>query len=144
MVIKIEPQRLEEKIYKPTRGEMVVSKKISFDAAHFLPNYEGRCRNMHGHTWVVELGVKGKVKEDGMVIDFILLKEFLEGWVREVFDHKLVNEVIKNPTAENIALYISKIWVKWVEAKRLQDVSLAFIKVWETEDSMVMVEGGIY
>jgi len=118
-----------------TRGEYVptltVVKRISFDAAHYLPGYEGKCKNMHGHHWVVELGVNGQVNpETGMVVDFAELKKFLS-MVRRQFDHHLVNDTIQNPTAENIALYIEDLW----EHYSLEGVELAFVRVWETEDS---------
>lgn len=116
---------------------MIVSKKVSFDAAHYLPNYEGKCKNMHGHHWVVELAVEGEVNtEDGMVIDFAELSKFLKDKVVKVFDHKVINNVISNPTAENIALYIEDMW----EHYSLEPLELAWIKVWETEDSMAMWE----
>ena len=56
---------------------MIVSKRVSFDAAHFLPGYVGKCSQMHGHHWIVELAVAGEVNlETGMVIDFIELSRF--------------------------------------------------------------------
>jgi len=117
---------------------MIVSKKVSFDAAHFLPGYIGKCANMHGHHWVVELGVEGEVNpETGMVIDFSRLKEFWEDNFQEAFDHKLLNDTISNPTAENIALYIREA-CGWLEAANLK---LAFIRVWETPDSFAEVKG---
>ena len=113
---------------------MIISKKISFDAAHRLPNYDGKCANLHGHHWIVELAVRGEVsKETGMVVDFTLLKEFLES-IRNTFDHHLVNEIIENPTAENICKYIfNRYWSGDCKLPIL--LSLEFIRVWETEDS---------
>lgn len=120
---------------------MIVAKKVSFDAAHYLPNYEGKCRNLHGHRWVVELAVKGEVNSStGMVIDFTELNRFLEQKVIERFDHKLVNDEIENPTAENTAGRIKLSWDLWSEENCLA-IQLAWIKVWETEDSMAMLEG---
>ena len=117
--------------------EMTVVKKVSFDAAHYLPGYLGKCANMHGHHWVIELGVWGQVGKDGMVIDFSILKEFLDV-IKDRLDHHLVNDIVENPTAENICLYIRdeydmREWPKGVE--------LDFVKVWETEDSYAEVEG---
>ncbi len=50
-----------------------------FDSAHFLANYEGKCRNIHGHRWVVDVEVKSESLQaggqlDGMIIDFGDLK----------------------------------------------------------------------
>ncbi len=117
---------------------MIVSKKVSFDAAHYLPFYEGKCKHMHGHHWVVELGVEGKVDpKTGMVIDFSRLSSFLKDNVVKEFDHTLLNDKIGNPTAENLALYIEEC-CGWLE---VAGCKLAFIKVWETEDSYALVEG---
>jgi len=127
---RTELERIYPGVYRP---EMTVVKRISFDAAHYLPNYKGKCKNMHGHHWVIELGVKGPVdSKTGMVVDFQELKGFLERIV-DRFDHKVVNDTISNPTAENIALFIRDGW----EYYSLEGVELAFIKVWETEDSYV-------
>ena len=118
---------------------MIVTKKISFDAAHFLPDYPGKCANTHGHRWTVELGVKGKVDpETGMVIDFTELGKFLKEKVKDRFDHTLINDLIENPTAENIAGRIKLSWDVWSEENCLP-VSLSFIRVWETPDSYAEV-----
>lgn len=116
---------------------MIVVKRVSFDSAHFLPNYDGKCRNTHGHHWVVEMGVEGLVKSNGMVMDFSRLSSFLKDNVVEVFDHKLLNDIIPNPTAENIATYIHEC-CGWVE---IAGCRLAFLRVHETEDSYVLLEG---
>lgn len=115
---------------------MIVAKRVSFDAAHFLPHYEGKCNQTHGHHWVVELAVEGPVDTDGMVVDFTVLKGFLQGIVDE-FDHKLLNDLIQNPTAENICLYIKEEFGRWVTWAG----KLAWVKVWETEDSIAMLGG---
>ena len=113
---------------------MIVSKSMTFDAAHFLPFYKGKCSNLHGHSWTIEFAVKGEVdKQTGMVIDFTDIKSFLD-CVKEELDHTLLNDIIPNPTAENICYYIkdrleSDDW-------GLGPVKLAWIKVWETSDSM--------
>lgn len=119
-----------------------VAKRVSFDAAHYLPNYEGKCKNMHGHHWVVELGVEGEVGvETGMVVDFTHLGDFLRG-VKKVVDHGLVNDTIPNPTAENIADWVKQCFLAYQKGNRnLSKVRLAFIRVWETEDSYAEVKG---
>jgi len=115
--------------------KMTVCKRTSFDAAHYLPNYPGKCANMHGHHWEVELGVSGEVdSETGMVVDFVRLSDFLKEKVVDRFDHTLVNDVIENPTAENIAGRIKLSWDLWRDENCLA-VELNFIRVWETPDS---------
>ncbi len=118
---------------------MIVAKKVSFDAAHFLPDYDGKCKEVHGHHWEVELGVEGEVNpETGMVVDFNILNAFLREKVVNKFDHILINNLLENPTAENIAERIRLSWDLWAEENCLA-VKLAFIVVWETEDSYVEV-----
>ncbi len=82
----------------------------TFDAAHALRNYEGPCENLHGHTWKVQLFLKGdRLGETGMLEDFKNIKKELAAAVAE-FDHKLLNDLLpfaeKNPTSENIAEYL--------------------------------------
>jgi len=100
---------------------------VEFDAAHFLPNYEGKCKNMHGHRWLVkiEIGTNAK-RPNGMIVDFTVIKNH----INENYDHRILNKCpfppitiqnlqsgesvdlaatpfkwgpFDNPTAENIA-----------------------------------------
>jgi len=107
-----------------------VSKKLSFDAAHYLPGYPGKCANLHGHTWEVEITVEGAIDPvSGMVVDFIVLKKVVEPWI-EKLDHHCLNDIITMPTAENVALWLRD---KWLGAPR--PVKLVGIKIWEAPDS---------
>ena len=76
----------------------------SFDSAHFLKGYEGKCANIHGHRWTVEVTVKGDLQERGakrgMVIDFKDLKDAVKG-LADSFDHTLIYE--KNTLSEGTA-----------------------------------------
>ena len=115
---------------------MRVSKRFSFCAAHYLPGYKGKCSNMHGHTWDVEVACDGEVnKTSGMVIDFLDLKKFCEG-IKSYFDHSLLNDLkfIENPTAENICTYIFEVFEFWC---RDHSLKVGYVRVWEAEDSMV-------
>lgn len=72
----------------------VLKVEQSFDSAHFLANYKGKCSNIHGHRWKVEIEVKSEElisggQLDGMVVDFGELKEELKKVVDE-YDHKLI------------------------------------------------------
>jgi len=74
----------------------------TFDAAHFLPNHKGKCARMHGHTWRIELTMQAEKLNNGMVHDFLDIKAELK---RVLPDHSLLNDIIENPTAENLAKY---------------------------------------
>ena len=74
-----------------------------FSSAHRLPQYEGACNNLHGHTWKVVFLLEGTVQENGMVYDFKVLKKLLD---EQLPDHQYLNDSVENPTAENLAPYL--------------------------------------
>ena len=67
----------------------------SFDSAHFLAGYEGKCANIHGHRWTVEAAVSGPLQtegqERGMLLDFGILKKAVRS-AADRFDHALIYE----------------------------------------------------
>jgi len=82
----------------------------TFDAAHALRGYKGSCENLHGHTWKVQLFIKGEILNNiGLLVDFREIKKHLSE-VLEKFDHKNLNDLLefkeKNPSSENIAKFI--------------------------------------
>ena len=125
----------------------------SFDSAHFLKGYEGKCSNIHGHRWRVEATVAAEdVSKDGqdrgMVVDFKILKEALME-LAESLDHSLIIEegslkentrsalleegfrIVElpfRPTAENLAAY----FYHEMESKGYQVV---LVKVYETPNN---------
>lgn len=108
-----------------------------FDAAHYLRNYQGKCANMHGHTWEVQVIVKGiSLNHQGILIDFGILKELVNNILKK-FDHKIVNELEDfneqgmNPTAENIAAYV----YNQVAVKLPKEIKLESVEVWESPKS---------
>ena len=87
-----------------------VKVEVSFSAAHNLKGYKGKCEELHGHNWKVEVLVtKDKLDKIGLVLDFKYLKMKLSK-VLEKLDHKYLNKIAYfkkvNPTSENIAKYI--------------------------------------
>ena len=121
-----------------------VTKSFTFDAAHFLPNHKGKCANMHGHTYKLEVTVvrddgnlMNSGSDEGMVVDFYDLKAIVKAEVIDKMDHKVLNEVLPfRTTAENMAAHIFG-----VLTDRLQSngVKVEKIKLWETPDSYVEV-----
>jgi len=82
----------------------------SFSSAHNLRGYKGKCEDLHGHNWRVELAVRSLSLDNlGMVLDFKHLKKELNVILEEL-DHKYLNKLVFfkkiNPTSENIAKYI--------------------------------------
>ncbi len=79
-----------------------LEKDITISAAHKLNNYDGKCANLHGHSWQITVYCKGdKLDSNGILVDFVKIKEAVN-----FFDHKSLNELFPsgmNPTAENLA-----------------------------------------
>jgi len=95
---------------------MIVGRTFHIDAAHRLPNYSGKCANVHGHTWKITVEVEGEIcPETGMVVDLHDLKEAVEEELRKL-DHNDLNRYMEIPTCENMAerllLRLSEEWAK--------------------------------
>lgn len=106
--------------------------KDHFDAAHHLYGYPGECRELHGHTWDVEVTVEStELDEIGIVYDFKSLKSDLAA-VLKTYDHVLINEVAPfdaiSPTAENLARIICERLQETVDAR----VRVVEVAVWES------------
>jgi 6-pyruvoyltetrahydropterin/6-carboxytetrahydropterin synthase len=80
-----------------------VSKKFTFDLAHALLNYDGLCKNIHGHTYTLTITLIGKPyhlqndSKDGMVVDFSEIKKIVQSQIISKFDHALVLNENSNP-----------------------------------------------
>lgn len=131
-----------------------VTKIFNFEMAHALFDYKGPCGNIHGHSYVLHVTVKPskeneELKFPGFVIDFKELKELVKSRIIERLDHQLVlsgdyiksleiNQPFKNllefdrePTAENLLLFISKELQSHLPAH----VILHSLKLYETNSS---------
>ncbi len=149
---------------------MKVTKQFKFDSAHFVPNYYGKCERTHGHTYKLHVTVEGEVGENGMTIDFVILKKMVTKKVLDKLDHQLLNDIIPIATAENVAIWI---WNQLVDLKtnikeQLDDpnlvesikkyykdhdsseldtsaftdhIRLVEVKLWETSNSFVTYNG---
>lgn len=111
---------------------MVITKEFKFEAAHKLEDYNGPCKKLHGHSYRFEISVYGTVKSNGMVIDFKELEKIVQNYVILKLDHSYLNEIIEQPTAENIIIWI---------CNRLNktDLSVYGLRLWETDDCSVSV-----
>lgn len=114
----------------------VLSKTFRFEAAHQLPGHRGKCARLHGHSYRLEVSVRGPIKDapgesdHGMVTDFGDLSHIVHEVIIERLDHSNLNDVTGlHTTAENVAHWI---WDALVNAG-LQDEFLYRIRLWETE-----------
>lgn len=134
-----------------------VTKRFHFEMAHTLFEYDGLCRNIHGHSYNLEVTLIGEPRnepnhpKDGMVIDFSELKEMVKTHIVNRFDHALMlnrlipekqQEILRQtsdriiivdfqPTSENIVAFIAKILQQHLPA----GVTLFSIRLYETVTS---------
>ena len=115
---------------------MKMGLSLEFDAAHRLPDYDGKCARVHGHTYEVEVVVEGPVDEEsGFLMDFYDLKVVM-GSVLSELDHRDLNEILDNPTAERIVEHIKA----GLEGRLLETpASLVSVKLWEGKNKWVMI-----
>lgn len=115
---------------------MFLKKDFTFDAAHKLEQYHGKCEALHGHTYRLEVTVEGMPDTEGMVVDFLVLKDLVKTHALSFLDHAYLNDVIPQPTAERIALWI---WNRLDERITHGNCSLYSVQVWETATSSVVI-----
>ncbi len=111
---------------------MQVCKVFTFDAAHRLPGYEGKCGNLHGHTWTLTVGIEGGIdRETGMVMDFGDIGKIVKNQVLDLLDHNYLNNWVSYPTCENLLCWIGK---------QLDSLTWCDLKLSETEGNFCMLQ----
>lgn len=113
-----------------------VSVDYSFSAGHALRNYKGKCENIHGHNYRVRVTVEGEeISDAGLLMDFADLKAGIRSLAGRL-DHQFLNDMEPfdklNPSAENLAKYLSEGLSRQLEGHR---VRLRSVTVWETDTS---------
>ena len=119
-----------------------ITKRFTFEASHFLPNHEGKCRNLHGHSYKLEVTVTGRTNKDikspeyGMVVDFGYLSDVVESIIAPL-DHCTLNDFYTNPTAEYMA---QDLFVRFNSEFSEKECDVTSVKLWETEKCYVEVK----
>ena len=113
-----------------------LSIKDTIASAHYIPGYPGMCKDLHGHTWKIEVVIVGKkLDKIGMVTDFFQLKKKLKEFLKAI-DHVCLNDLSyfkkHPPTTEHIAKYIYDHF-----QKEIPPLKLKYVQVWESENSSV-------
>jgi 6-pyruvoyltetrahydropterin/6-carboxytetrahydropterin synthase len=120
---------------------VLVSKEFTFDAAHHLHCYEGKCKNLHGHTYKVIFGISGFVDDRGLMMDFGDIKEIWKNEIEIYLDHRYLNETLPpmNTTAENMVVWIYEKMQEAVSTEERQQLyrgaRVEFVKLYETPTS---------
>ncbi|KKO54255.1 6-carboxytetrahydropterin synthase QueD [Paenibacillus sp. DMB20] len=126
------------------RKRVLVSKEFTFDAAHHLHAYEGKCKNLHGHTYKVVFGISGKPDEVGITVDFGQIKEIWKSEIEPYLDHRYLNETLPpmNTTAENMVVWLYEKMEQALakgETFREQETRTEFVRLFETPTSYAEV-----
>lgn len=125
------------------KKRVLVSKEFTFDAAHHLHCYEGKCKNLHGHTYKVVFGISGFVDEIGLVIDFGDIKVIWKEEIEIYLDHRYLNETLPkmNTTAENMVVWIFEKMKESLNKReeKYHDARVEFVRLYETPTSYAEV-----
>lgn len=117
---------------------MILIKEFEFDAAHNLIHYHGKCEKLHGHTYKLVVKLEGEPDKEGMIYDFVELKKTVKERVVDKLDHAYINDIIPQPTAENIALFV---WNELKDVLKRDNSRLFEVEVWETKTSGIVYRG---
>ena len=122
--------------------QALLTKVFHFEAAHSLPGHRGKCARLHGHSYTLEVTLRGPIKQaegtsdDGMVMDFDDLSQLVKQAVIERLDHQDLNAITGiRTTAENLAHWI---WDALLEAG-LSESLLYRVCLWETAQGRVEI-----
>ena len=110
-----------------------VSVEQTFAAGHALRGYRGKCENVHGHNYRVQVLIRGpELDAVGMLVDFAEVKRLIQTVVDKV-DHRFLNDLapfdVINPSAENLARY----FYEEIGGKIPPPVRLGQVQIWETD-----------
>jgi 6-pyruvoyltetrahydropterin/6-carboxytetrahydropterin synthase len=132
-------EHIKKEDLKYHHKRVLVNKEFTFDAAHHLHCYEGKCKNLHGHTYKVIFGISGFVDDIGLVIDFGDIKEIWKEKIEIYLDHRYLNEMLPpmNTTAENMVVWIFEQMENALkdETNPAQDIRVEFVRLYETPTS---------
>lgn len=129
----------------------IIGKKWSFSAAHQLPNHFGKCANLHGHNYTVEVALVGSIQheahspsDEGMVFDYYYLSQ---AWkpIEGELDHQYLNdtlpELFEITTAENLACWIfGKVLEMLVTVSDEAGFNVQWVRVSETDGTFAEVD----
>lgn len=114
-----------------------ITKQYRFESAHSLPMHDGKCRNLHGHSYLLEITVSGDIIESGpksgMVMDFMDLSLVVEREIISKWDHQYLNDMVPFiTTAENLARECFMILDK-------NQIPVSEVRLWETSKAYATV-----
>lgn len=132
---------IQRKELKYHNKRVLVSKEFTFDASHHLHCYEGKCKNLHGHTYKIIFGISGFLDDRGLMMDFGDIKDIWKNEIEIHLDHRYLNETLPpmNTTAENIVVWIYEKMKEAIEKDENKDrfigARVEFVRLFETPTS---------
>lgn len=102
-----------------------LSKEFRFEASHQLPHHKGKCARLHGHSWVGRVFVSSahliqEGPETGMVVDYSRISTPIKDVVERELDHHHLNDLLKNPTSEEVARWLFDYLEPWYASHKVQ------------------------
>ena len=118
---------------------MQIRKSFTFEAAHTLPHHPGKCARLHGHSYRLDVACEGPLQATGpaagMIQDFDVVSGVVKAAVISELDHRSLNELLENPTAEMV--------IVWIWHRLEQELpELAELTLWETPNACVVLRSG--
>lgn len=120
-----------------------VTVEQTFAAGHALREYKGKCENVHGHNYRIQITVEGeKLNRIGLLVDFVELKKVVRQ-VMERLDHQFINDLepftVLNPSAENLAKYFyDEVSERMPDNNGDAPTRISQVKIWETDTSIAV------
>lgn len=113
-----------------------IRKHFRFEAAHVLPYHLGKCARPHGHSYRLEVAIRGPLRREGpargMIEDFDHVRAVVHRTILDVLDHTSLNDTIENPTCEHI--------IAWIWERLLPELpGLDELVLWETATSCAVL-----
>jgi 6-pyruvoyltetrahydropterin/6-carboxytetrahydropterin synthase len=133
---------------------MKISKTFAFDMAHMLDSHDGKCRNLHGHTYQLTVTIQGDIIQSGpkagMVMDFADLKQAIKEHILNPLDHAFAYNCNSNQENELASMLMS--WqrktfalstpttaenlTQWIfQTLKQQGLPICRLQLWETPSS---------
>lgn len=132
---------------------MKISKEFRWEMGHRIPEHDGLCKNVHGHSYKMVVEIKGEVAENGMIIDFYDLGQIVKP-VIDVMDHSFLCEsgddvmieflkangmkyftVDFHSTVENICMYLANTFSSKIDRNKYNNIRSLTVKIFETPNS---------
>lgn len=112
-----------------------IGRSYFFESAHHLPNYNGKCAEVHGHSYRLDivLSPTEEALNNGMVIDFHEMDDRMKPFMKK-YDHKDLNKIFENPTAELMAeaMYYEILTL-------FKEYVVILVRLWESANSYAEV-----